>query len=78
MNVVPAVFAENEAQHAHFARPPEQGGHDVDAMWNDDFHHSAAVALTGHNEAYYTDYGGRAQEFVAAVASLLGRTGGEA
>ena len=26
------------------------------ALWNDDFHHSAMVALTGRNEAYYTDY----------------------
>ena len=29
-------------------------------MWNDDFHHSARVALTGRREAYYTDYGGTA------------------
>jgi maltooligosyltrehalose trehalohydrolase len=36
-------------------------------MWNDDFHHSAMVALTGHNEAYYTDYHGNPQEFISAL-----------
>jgi maltooligosyltrehalose trehalohydrolase len=39
----------------------------MDALWNDDFHHSAVVALTGRNEAYYTDYRGTPQEFVAAA-----------
>jgi maltooligosyltrehalose trehalohydrolase len=34
---------------------------------NDDFHHSAMVALTGRNEAYYTDYDGTPQELVAAA-----------
>jgi maltooligosyltrehalose trehalohydrolase len=34
-------------------------------MWNDDFHHTARVALTGHNEAYYSDYTGSAQEFIS-------------
>jgi maltooligosyltrehalose trehalohydrolase len=36
-------------------------------LWNDDFHHSAMVALTGHNEAYYADYLGSPQEFIAAA-----------
>jgi maltooligosyltrehalose trehalohydrolase len=45
---------------------PAQGGYGLDALWNDDFHHSAMVALTGRNEAYYTDYGGTPQEFISA------------
>src|SRR6185436_13154064 len=40
-------------------------GYELDAVWNDDFHHSATVALTGRNEAYYTDYTGSPQEFIA-------------
>ncbi len=36
-------------------------------MWNDDFHHSAIVALTGRREAYYTDYRGLPQEFISAA-----------
>src|SRR5205823_1202590 len=35
--------------------------------WNDAYHHSALVALTGHSSAYYTDYLGQPQEFVSAL-----------
>jgi maltooligosyltrehalose trehalohydrolase len=48
-------------------RPPEQGGVGLDALWNDDWHHSAVVALTGRNEAYYADYRGSAAELVGAA-----------
>ena len=61
------VINENESQHSELCRPTEQGGFGLDALWNDDFHHSAMVALTGKSEAYYTDYHGAAQEFVSAV-----------
>jgi maltooligosyltrehalose trehalohydrolase len=61
------VVGENEPQHAKLARPAERGGYGLDALWNDDFHHSAMVALTGHHEAYYSDYRGRPGEFVAAA-----------
>jgi maltooligosyltrehalose trehalohydrolase len=61
------VVAENEPQHAKLARPAERGGYGLDALWNDDFHHSAMVALTGRHEAYYSDYRGRPAEFVAAA-----------
>ena len=61
------VIGENEPQHARLVRPPERGGYGLDALWNDDFHHSAMVALTGRHEAYYSDYRGRPSEFVAAA-----------
>ena len=61
------IIAENEPQQARLARAPERGGAGVDALWNDDFHHAARVAVTGHNEAYYTDYTGRPQELISAV-----------
>ena len=50
------IVAENEPQQVKLVRPLERGGYGLDCLWNDDFHHSAMVALTGHNEAYYTDY----------------------
>src|SRR5258708_25508946 len=59
------IAAENEAQAARLARPEKAGGYGLDALWNDDFHHSAIVALTGRCEGYYSDYDGRAAEFVA-------------
>jgi maltooligosyltrehalose trehalohydrolase len=56
------IVAENEPQDADLV---EKFG--VDALWNDDWHHSARVALTGRREAYYTDYYGRPQEFLSMV-----------
>jgi maltooligosyltrehalose trehalohydrolase len=61
------VIAENEPQDVGLLRPAAQGGFGMDALWNDDFHHSSTVALTGHNEAYYSDYAGTPQELVSAV-----------
>jgi maltooligosyltrehalose trehalohydrolase len=48
-------------------RPIADGGYGLDSLWNDDFHHSAVVAMTGRREAYYTDHGGTPQEFISAA-----------
>ena len=61
------VVNENEPQRALLVRPASRGGNGLDAIWNDDFHHSALVALTGADDAYYTDYRGSAQELLSAV-----------
>jgi maltooligosyltrehalose trehalohydrolase len=61
------IVAENEPQEARLVRSPERGGHGCDALWNDDLHHSAQVALTGRREAYYSDYRGTPQELISAV-----------
>ncbi|MEO5895668.1 MAG: malto-oligosyltrehalose trehalohydrolase, partial [Vicinamibacterales bacterium] len=41
------VIAENESQNTQLVRSPSEGGFGIDGMWNDDYHHSAHVALTG-------------------------------
>jgi maltooligosyltrehalose trehalohydrolase len=61
------LIAENEAQTAKLARAPELGGYGLDALWNDDYHHSAVVAVTGHREAYYYDYSGTPQELISCA-----------
>jgi maltooligosyltrehalose trehalohydrolase len=61
------LITENEPQETRIVRSPERGGFGMNALWNDDFHHSAAVALIGRNEAYFSDYKGQPQEFLAAV-----------
>lgn len=61
------VIGENEPQNTRLIRAQEDGGYGLDALWNDDFHHSAMVRLTGRNQAYYTDYLGSPQEFVSAA-----------
>ena len=40
---------------------------DADALWNDDAHHTAVVALTRRREAYYRDYQGSAQELISCT-----------
>jgi maltooligosyltrehalose trehalohydrolase len=61
------MVAEDEPQDSRLVRPPSDGGMGMDALWNDDWHHSAIVAATGRDEAYYTDYRGAASEFIAAA-----------
>jgi len=61
------LVAENEAQEARLARSVHDGGYGLDGLWNDDFHHAVCVALSGRNEAYYSDYLGQPQELISAV-----------
>lgn len=60
-------IAEDETQRADHLLPIESGGRNLDAVWNDDFHHAARVALTGTRDGYFFDYRGRAQEFISAI-----------
>lgn len=61
------LIGENEPQKCSLLKPLNEGGYNLDALWNDDYHHSAMVALTGHADAYYTDYRGTPQEFLSAL-----------
>lgn len=61
------IVGEHEPQHAELVRAPAEHGWGLDAIWNDDFHHAAIVALTGKRFAYYRDYAGEAREFVACA-----------
>jgi maltooligosyltrehalose trehalohydrolase len=61
------LISENEPQQVRMVRPLEDGGYGLDALWNDDFHHSAVVALTGRSDAYYSDHRGTPQELISAA-----------
>lgn len=62
-NIKPAIYiGENEPQDIALITTQN-----LSALWNDDFHHSARVALTGNNEAYYQDYMGSPQEFISSI-----------
>jgi maltooligosyltrehalose trehalohydrolase len=61
------LVAENEPQQVRLVRAPAEGGYGLDGLWNDDFHHSALVALTGRREAYFSDHHGTPQEFISAA-----------
>ncbi|MGH7202048.1 MAG: DUF3459 domain-containing protein, partial [Planctomycetaceae bacterium] len=61
------IYAEDDHQKVHQVQPVERGGYGLDGLWNDDFHHSARVAATGHAEFYYADFLGTPQELISAV-----------
>jgi maltooligosyltrehalose trehalohydrolase len=61
------LIGENETQDVRLLRPQSQDGFGLDMLWNDDFHHSARVTLTGMREAYYSDYAGGARETVSCL-----------
>ena len=63
------VIAEHEPQHARLMRPVADGGYGLDGLFNEDFHHSARVALTGVREAYLSDYAGTSREWLALAQS---------
>jgi maltooligosyltrehalose trehalohydrolase len=61
------ITAENEPQCSEHLLSPQRGGFGIDGMWNDDFHHSASVALRGSRDGYMRDYTGRAQELLSCA-----------
>ncbi len=69
------VIAEDEPQRTGVLAPPDQGGWGMDAIWHDNFHHSARVAATGRREGYVKAFSGTAAE-LAAAAALFAQEGG--
>jgi maltooligosyltrehalose trehalohydrolase len=61
------VVAEDEPQRSRLMRPLAEDGYGLDGVFNEDFHHSARVALTGTHEAYTSDYRGTSREWLAAA-----------
>ena len=54
------LIAESDLNDPRLLAPPEAGGHGLDALWSDDFHHALHVALTGERTGYYADFTGLA------------------
>jgi len=51
------VIAESDLNDSRVIRSRDVGGYGLDAQWNDDFHHSIHVLLTGERGGYYSDFG---------------------
>jgi maltooligosyltrehalose trehalohydrolase len=51
------LIAESGRNDPRMIRSPERGGLGLDALWNDDFHHSLRGVLTGEKAGYYQDFG---------------------
>ena len=56
------MVGENEPQDTKLLRD-----YGFDALWNDDYHHTARVAATGVVDGYLHDYSGTARELVSAL-----------
>jgi maltooligosyltrehalose trehalohydrolase len=52
------LFPESNRNDSRVVSAAEAGGLGFDAVWNDDFHHSLHVLLTGERKGYYEDYAG--------------------
>jgi maltooligosyltrehalose trehalohydrolase len=55
------VIAESDLNDVRLIEPVESGGHGLDGVWSDDFHHSVHALLTGEQDGYYRDFGGGTQ-----------------
>jgi maltooligosyltrehalose trehalohydrolase len=59
------LVGESEPQDTRFLKDAGTYADGLDAIWNEDWHHSAFVALTGRREGYFADYLGTAPEFAS-------------
>jgi maltooligosyltrehalose trehalohydrolase len=59
------IAGECESQDSRLLRASGIYQDGLDAIWNEDWHHAAVVALTGRRQAYFTDYRGSAPEFAS-------------
>ncbi len=51
------VVAESDRNDPRLVERRALGGIGLDALWNDDFHHSLRTILTGERSGYYVDFG---------------------
>ncbi len=51
------LIAESLQNDVRMVKPPEQGGHGMDAEWHDDFHQAVHAYLTGERHGRYVDFG---------------------
>ena len=51
------VIAESDFNDSKLLSASSKGGYNLDAQWNDDFHHALHALVTGERQGYYTDFG---------------------
>jgi maltooligosyltrehalose trehalohydrolase len=52
------LIGESDLNDPKVLRSFDHGGYGLDQQWNDDFHHSLHVELTGEKSGYYEDFNG--------------------
>jgi maltooligosyltrehalose trehalohydrolase len=68
------LIAESDLNDARLVRPSAAGGHGLDAMWCDDFHHAAHALISGERSGYYVDFGA-VEDLARAWRSAMSRPG---
>ncbi len=68
------VIAETDQNDPRLVLPAERGGHGLDGVWSDDFHHAVHALLTGEREGYYAAFGD-AEHVVKAYNRVFVRDG---
>ncbi len=61
------ITAEDERNDVRLLQPAEQGGYGLHAVWADDFHHHARVALTGEQHGYFGHYTGSIADLTQTI-----------
>jgi maltooligosyltrehalose trehalohydrolase len=61
------VIAEDERNETRLVRPRAEGGHGLDGVWADDFHHQMRRAFAGDSEGYYQDYTGSMEDLARTL-----------
>jgi maltooligosyltrehalose trehalohydrolase len=51
------LIAESDLNDVRVLAPAEQGGHEIDAQWSDDFHHALRALLVPDRRGYFADFG---------------------
>lgn len=59
------IIAESDLNDSRLVRSHPEGGYNLDAQWNDDFHHALHALLTGERDGYYQDFGEFEQLYTA-------------
>lgn len=61
------VIAEDERNERKLMLPASEGGHGLDGVWADDFHHQMRRAFAGDSESYFQDYTGSAEDLARTL-----------
>jgi maltooligosyltrehalose trehalohydrolase len=61
------VIAEDERHIARMMRPVEAGGHGLDAVWADDFHHQVRVHTAGDRDGYFAKFTGTTRDIAQTL-----------
>ncbi|WP_408888301.1 malto-oligosyltrehalose trehalohydrolase [Myxococcus faecalis] len=61
------LIAEDERNERKLMLPASEGGHGLDGVWADDFHHQMRRAFAGDSESYYQDYTGSAEDLARTL-----------